>query len=187
MIRQLYKKILSERTRIEILFLWFQIRGFFLRGSNYYCVCCDSWYQKFLPYGNIQRENAVCPSCHSLERTRVLMFYLRNCTTIFRGGYKILHFAPERAIEKRLKKIRNIYLTADINPLYADHIVDITSIPYPENYFDYIICSHVLGHVPDEERAIDEMYRVLKPGGTAIILTPLDLNSLLHYNRERHL
>ena len=166
--------IVPERTRINILFSWFRLHGFLLRGTNYYCICCNAWYQKFLSYGNIPRKNAMCPYCHSLERTRLLMYYLIKKTTIFNGECKILHFAPEKAIERNLKNLKNEYITADINPAYADHVIDITNIPYPDNYFDYILCSHVLGHVYNEKKAIDEIYRVTKPEGNAIILTPLD-------------
>jgi len=102
------------------------------------------------------------------------MYYLKRETDIFRGGRKILHFAPEKGIEDNLKRTGNFYITGDINPALADHKIDITDIPYKDNYFDYVICSHVLGHVQDEEKAIDEIYRVLGHGGTAVIMTPVD-------------
>jgi SAM-dependent methyltransferase len=173
-LKTIYKKNISERTRLNVLFSWFKVRGFLLRGTKYFCICCNGTYQKFLSHGNIPRKLAVCPNCHSLERTRVLMYYLLRETDIFKGGKKILHFAPEYGIEKNLKKTGNYYITGDINPAYANHVVDITDIPYKDNYFDYILCSHVLGHVADEVKAIDEMYRVLANGGTAIVLTPVD-------------
>jgi len=39
--------------------------------------------------------------------------------------------------------------------------------------FDFIICSHILEHVPSPEKALEEMHRILKPGGNAIIMVPL--------------
>jgi len=76
-----------------------------------------------------------------------------------------------------LKNIKNIvYIDADINKALARNVIDITNIPYPENYFDYIICSHVLGHVPNEQLAIEELHRVLKHDGKALILTLLGDN-----------
>jgi len=173
-IKKIYKQLVPERTRLNVLYLWFKIRGFMLRGTRYYCICCNGTYQKFLDYGNIRRKNVLCPYCHSLERTRVLMYYLQRETDVFNGGSKILHFAPERGIENHLKKAVENYITGDINPALADHKIDITDIPYKDNYFDYVICSHVLGHVADEAKAIDEIYRVLDHGGTAIIMTPVD-------------
>ena len=39
---------------------------------------------------------------------------------------------------------------------------------------DVIICNHVMEHIPDEHKALSEMYRVLKKGGVAVINVPLD-------------
>ena len=50
--------------------------------------------------------------------------------------------------------------------------VDITAIQYSNNYFDIIICNHVLEHVLEYEKAIKEIFRVLKKGGIAIVQTP---------------
>jgi len=50
---------------------------------------------------------------------------------------------------------------------------DITHIPFPEASFDWVYCSHVLEHVPEDRRALSELLRVLKPGGQAVILVPL--------------
>jgi SAM-dependent methyltransferase len=38
--------------------------------------------------------------------------------------------------------------------------------------FDFVWCSHVLEHVPDTKRALDEIWRVLKPGGTLFLIVP---------------
>jgi SAM-dependent methyltransferase len=172
--KNMIRKVISEKNRLKLFYLFFKVRSVFYRGSVYYCNCCNKSFRKFINHGNIPRENAACPYCGSLERTRLLLLYLLNETDIFEPGKKILHFAPEKMLEKKFKKIKNEYVPADINPAYADVVIDITNIPYPENTFDYIICSHVLGHVPDESKAIDEMYRVLKPGGRAFILTVIN-------------
>ncbi|MFN0048921.1 MAG: class I SAM-dependent methyltransferase [Cytophagales bacterium] len=73
-------------------------------------------------------------------------------------------------------KSRITYIDGDINPALARNVVDITQIQYPNDYFDFIICSHVLGHIPDEKKAIQELYRVLKTDGIALIMTLLDTN-----------
>jgi len=175
MIKKLYKKIFSERQRNNFRYAYYKFIGLFYRGNAYYCVCCDTSFRRFLPYGNQTRWNALCPSCHSLERTRVLMYYLQNEVHLFTKPLKVLHFAPEKAIEKKIKAYKKTdYLTADINPNLADHVVDITAIPFAAESFDLVICSHVLGHIPDEVKAIDELYRVLKPTGEAIIMTVID-------------
>jgi ubiquinone/menaquinone biosynthesis C-methylase UbiE len=50
--------------------------------------------------------------------------------------------------------------------------VDITAVDFPHEYFDLLIANHVLEHVPDDRRAMSEIFRVLKPGGRAVLQTP---------------
>jgi SAM-dependent methyltransferase len=47
------------------------------------------------------------------------------------------------------------------------------SIP-PETY-DFFICSHVLEHVTDDKKALSELFRVLKTGGSGILMVPINL------------
>ena len=51
-------------------------------------------------------------------------------------------------------------------------IGDVTMLRFPAESFDKILCSEVIEHVPDLERAISEMYRVLKPGGYLVVSSP---------------
>ena len=177
MVKDLVKAILPEKTRLNIRYSLSKLSSLFYRGNKLYCICCDKSFRKFLPHGNIPRENARCPYCRSLERTRILMYYLQNEMNIFGTKQTILHFAPEKAIENRLKLYNKLeYITADINPTLADAVIDIQNIPFDDKKCDLVICSHVLGHVPDESKAIDEIYRVLKVGGQALILTVIDPN-----------
>ncbi len=174
--RNLVRKLVPEKLRIRLIMLKMQLKSLAYTGDTFYCNCCRKTFSRFLPYGNIPRENACCPWCHSLERTRVLQAYLERETDLFRRERKVLHFAPEWIIRKRFRQSagRRGYYSADINPALADHVADIMQIPFPDETFDYIICSHVLGHVPDEKKAVSEMYRVLKPGGEALVMTVID-------------
>jgi ubiquinone/menaquinone biosynthesis C-methylase UbiE len=45
---------------------------------------------------------------------------------------------------------------------------DICDLPFEDNQYDVILCNHVLEHIPDDTKAMQELYRVLKPGGMAI-------------------
>ena len=60
-----------------------------------------------------------------------------------------------------------------------DLVSDITEIPEPDNSFDAILCSEVLEHVPEPTQALDEFYRLLKPGGKLILTAPFA--SLVHF------
>jgi SAM-dependent methyltransferase len=140
-----------------------------------YCPCCNSSSARFLPFGVIPRPNAMCPSCHSLERHRALWLYLHEKTNLFSEKLAVLHFAPEEAFRGALSALPNLkYFTADIDASQAMLAVDITDIPFEADRFDVILCNHVLEHVPNDRQAMAELYRVLKPGGWAILQSPVD-------------
>jgi len=86
----------------------------------------------------------------------------------------VLHFAPEEHIKARIEKHNpGIYVKGDLYPPSPDiQRIDITDIPYPDASFDVVFCSHVLEHIPDDEKALRELFRVLKPGGWAVLQTP---------------
>lgn len=44
-------------------------------------------------------------------------------------------------------------------------VASVLDIPFPANYFDYVISSGVIHHTPDPRQAFGELVRVLKPGG----------------------
>lgn len=154
-------------------------------GHQYYCPVCDAHTRKQKPLGldlPVIREKqiigggyrmALCPVCNSSDRIRLLFLFLKLKTTLFREPTKLLHFAPEPALQKLFEKKENIqYLTAD---LYQENVmekIDITQIPYSDNTFDAILCNHVLEHIPDDGLAMRELFRVLKPGGFAILQVP---------------
>ncbi len=54
------------------------------------------------------------------------------------------------------------------------HLVesDAAKLPFQGNYFDSVIASEILEHIPDDGKALVEIYRVLKPGGKAVITVP---------------
>lgn len=176
MIKQLYKKLISTSKRNQIHDSIRKLRGLFLIGTQFYCVCCEKSFRKFLSKGNTLelRKNAVCPNCGSLERTRLLYLYLKNETQIFHSQPFILHIAPEQTLKNKFLLNPNYY-DADINPDLATHQLDITQTNFSDQTFDFIICSHVLGHIKNEKKAIDELYRILKFGGTLFTLTLIDL------------
>jgi ubiquinone/menaquinone biosynthesis C-methylase UbiE len=85
----------------------------------------------------------------------------------------VLHFAPEKLIQAKLRVLPNLeYVSADLTSPLADRTVDITDIPFPDNTFDIIFCSHVLHYIVDDRQAMRELYRVLRPGGWTLLLVP---------------
>jgi len=150
--------------------------AFFLRGNTYTDPIDGKSYRRFLPYGYSKvRENVLAPGTLSLERHRLFWLYLKNETTFFSAPLRVLHFAPEQAFVQKFKKQKNLsYTTTDLNSPIADVKADICDLPFKDNSFDFIICNHVLEHIPDDTKAMQELYRVLAPKGTAIVQVPYD-------------
>jgi SAM-dependent methyltransferase len=152
--------------------------AFLLKGNNYTDPIDGRSFKSFLPYGyGKQRNNVLSPSTLSLERHRLLWLYLKNETDFFTKQQKVLHFAPEQAFYKRFRKMKNLdYTTTDLKSPLADVKADICDLPFQDNAFDVIFCNHVLEHIPDDTKAMQELFRVLKPNGMAILQIPQDLS-----------
>ena len=179
--RLLFKIILNTVPRPFLIRLSYTIRPFltfFLKGNTFTDPIDGKSFKTFLPYGyGKQRNNALSPSTLSLERHRLLWLYLKNETDFFTANHKVLHFAPEQAFYKCFRNMKNLdYVTTDLNSPLADVKADICNLPFKENEFDIIFCNHVLEHIPDDTKAMQELYRVLKPGGFGVFQIPQDLN-----------
>lgn len=113
-----------------------------------------------------------------------------------RDAGRLLHVAPERCFLKRFEKLPALdYVTADLESPLAKVKMDIQRIPFPDGEFDVIFCNHILEHVDDDRRAMREMYRVMRPGGWGIMLSPVNTERETTYEdpsitdpaeRERH-
>ncbi len=159
-----------------------------LKGNYVFCPCCKNNLVTFFPYGTVARSNAYCPICSSLERHRLTWLFLEKNNLLSaqnkkEGKLKVLHVAPELALFRNLldlsKKNKIDYIPCDKfeegyhYPKITKNY-DLTALPEADNSFDLVLCSHVLEHIPDDKKALQEIYRVLKPSGKAILLVPLD-------------
>ena len=179
--KKLFKLILNIIPRpllIRLSYAIHPILAFFLKGTNFTDPIDGKNFKSFLPYGyGIQRNNALSPSTLSLERHRLLWIYLKNETKFFSENLKVLHFAPEQCFFKRFKNLKNLdYTTTDLLSPIADVKADICNLPFKDNTYDIILCNHVLEHIPNDTKAMQELYRVLKVGGMGIFQIPQDLN-----------
>ena len=154
------------------------ILAFFLKGDKFTDPIDGKSFKMFLPYGyGNQRNNVLSPSTLSLERHRLLWLYLNNETDFFTAKKKVLHFAPEQAFYKLFRNQKNLeYTTTDLLSPLADVKADICNLPFEDNAYDVILCNHVLEHIPDDTKAMKEIFRVLKTYGMAILQIPQDLN-----------
>jgi SAM-dependent methyltransferase len=141
-----------------------------LRGDAVQCPCCQRTFARFADDRN--RPDAVCPRCGSHERHRLLRLWLER-----RGELagRVLHFAPEYCLEGWLRRRPGLdYVTSDFAGGGADLRLDMTAIDLPDASVDVVIASHVLEHVADDRAALTELCRVLRPGGRAIVMVPVD-------------
>lgn len=187
-IKKIIKRIIPYHVYVTIQDSVNSIRARKYKGNKYLCPICEGKFSKFLPSGlsyevikekNIigagYRENAVCPRCLSYDRERLIYLYLKNEKEfIFKSDIKMLHVAPEKTLRKIFLEHKNIdYLSADLTHPSAKVKMDITNIHLENDTFNVIICNHVLEHIPDDKKAMSELYRVLKTGGFAILQVPL--------------
>ena len=159
------------------LSIWFRpLIKLYFKGNRFTDPIDGSSYRKFLPYGyqNL-RQNALCPGTLSLERHRLLWLYLDRKTNFLTDAIRVLHVAPEQVFYRKFKSFSHWdYTTTDLHSPLADVKADICALPFEGNTYDFILCNHVLEHIPDDLKAMEELYRVLKPGGTAILQVPLE-------------
>lgn len=165
-------------------------------GTTYHCPMCGYDSKELFPIGRdlpvleekdvvgSQRRAAGCHSCSSTDRERLVYIFLKEKLNIFENkGLRILHFAPEKALTKALADSNfEAYICGDLfteGYFYPGHVqnMNVLDIPFKDEHFDLIICNHLLEHVPADIDAMKELFRVLKPSGSAILQVPLSLNS----------
>ena len=175
---KLFLNIFSRSFLLRISFFVKPILKILMYGNKYTDPIDGKNFRAFLPYGyNKIRNNVLSPSTYSLERHRLLWLYLKNETSFFKAKLKVLHFAPESALMNQFKKLKNLsYDTVDLNSPIADIKADICDLPFLDNSYDFILCNHVLEHVIDDDKAMRELYRVLKKNGLGIFQVPIDYN-----------
>ena len=158
--------------------------------AQYNCPLCGGKFDQFIPwddkydhpryvYEMYNKYTAICPHCHSSDRERFYRLYLERVAGLTDGaGRDILHIAPEMQLRHWLKDLSGVrYLCGDLFPKDSETLrVDVTDILFENESFDIILCSHVLEHVPEDRLAMRELYRVLKPGGFAIVNVPIVMN-----------
>lgn len=166
-------------------------------GSEYRCPVCGVGLRAFRPMWKsywrdaakfapihpastmetLNLEHFTCPRCDAFDRDRLTAIYL---DAVFRNfdrsrTYRLLEFAPGNALHRKCKSYPFIaYRSADLSRKTVDERVDLTNmVTYPDRSLDIILCSHILEHIPQDQKAMREIARVLKPNGFAIVLVPL--------------
>lgn len=143
------------------------------RGDRVQCPVCGSRFSQFMWDWN--RPAAICWRCGSQERHRALWIWLNGGRSPFPFARDLLHFSPEHCLEGRLRELVGPgYRSSELEPGRADLALDLTALDLPDESFDAVIASHVLEHVADDAAAMRELWRVLRPGGVAVVMVPID-------------
>jgi SAM-dependent methyltransferase len=139
-------------------------------GDAVECSCCGSTFRQFEP---LKLPNRRCWTCGSLERHRGIALWLNENPGMLTADSSVLHVAPERALRDRIETSVGEYVSGDLERKYGPERIDVTQLAQTDESLDAVICSHVLEHVPEDRKALGEIRRVLKPGGWAILNTPI--------------
>jgi len=145
--------------------------------KKYYCPICGRK-RIFLPFGIFLRQNASCAACGALERHRFAYHVYQNEFLSTQSPVKILHIAPEKSLSRAIMNNTNIqYYPIDLNPKGYNFVncqkEDVTNLSFEDNYFDFILCNHVMEHIVDEKKFLSETMRVLKNGAKFILTIPI--------------
>lgn len=165
-----------------------------LRAARTYCPVCDTFdvvfnglpdfYRQqaqangFVHFGHGEmtaHETYSCAICGASDRERLYAYWLRRELDRGTVAGAAIHFAPEQALSKFIKAqgLFDEYRTADLHMAGVDCQVDLMSLPFEDNCFDFFVCSHVLEHVQDDDRALKELLRITKAGGRGILMAPI--------------
>lgn len=170
-----------RKLRNGIRLLVFKFRN--SKKTKFECPICGYTgpFKDLAPITGVRRH-AQCPCCNALERHRLQFIVVSD---ILRGvdtaNSKMLHFAPEKFLRDFFCRRFGKYETADLFMEDVDHTVDLQQLPFADQTFDFVFASHVLEHIPDDERAISEIRRILKPNGIAILPVPVVGDKTVEY------
>jgi hypothetical protein len=166
------------RRRLRTAFPWLlPIRhwGFAVR-----CPCCGGRFRGFLPFTGIAEviPGVECPACGAHHRHRLLALYFAHHPELLRSNerLRLLHVAPELPIIDLLRRCAPAlaYVSTGFDGRNADLRASLTELPFRSNSLDCVLAIHVLEHIEDDAAAMQEILRVLAPGGWAILQVPLD-------------
>jgi len=178
------------RLRQLILQLQLQYRYRSHKGSGFCCNHCGARYAAFAPWYPSKEDSpalqkhqviagygdqCICPACLSTSRERLVLGMLEQDKQW--SGKRVLHIAPEKRIYGRLIK-EAVVTTADAEPGFYQFIdpkikqENLCSLSFESSSFELVIANHVLEHIVDDRAAMREVFRVLVPGGRAMLQVP---------------
>lgn len=177
---------IGNAIQTEAVTFSLSIRDLLLPQSAVKCNICGWEGGSFYPNvgSGYHERNTACPGCHCQDRHRSLVEVLAQATSIFDGKHRIVEVAPMRNLQRFFLLQGCNYTSFDLER-FAMEKGDITAMRYEDDSLDYFLALHVLEHIPDEQKALQEIRRVLRPGGTAILQVPVFNDVLETYEYEQ--
>jgi hypothetical protein len=120
-------------------------------------------------------ELSTCPACGANGRDRFLHWCFHERVDI-NAGLRIIECSPRMGEGYRAAMATwFFYRTSDYDMRQHKGNVqlDLQAIDLPDDCLDVMLCAHVLEHVPDTDKALDELHRVLAPGGHLLLQVPV--------------
>lgn len=121
----------------------------------------------------------LCAYCHASDRERLYALYIERALRRYQPqqSLRMLDIGPAPRLGTFIDAYAQIQrVTSDLYAEGVDYRLDITDMhAFDDNSFDLLLCSHVLEHIPDDRKALRELYRVLKRGGWGIVMVPICL------------
>ena len=163
-----------------------QLAPLIYAGSGANCPICDRSFRKFRHAGRNahRRPNAVCPQCAGRERDRLMYVFLQRSAKLLNQPKTLLHIAPESCLVAPLKRlVAARYVTGDLFRADVDLRFDIEHLPFRNDSFDAVYCSHVLQAVCNDDVALREIHRVMTPRAWAILNVPARGEKTIDYRQ----
>ncbi len=186
---------LANRTKAAIPLRWKQaLLKLRPPAKPFVCPVCDSKLARFERLADyylheLDRHQSIhsifmaetanvlqyeCRACHASDRDRLYALYIKQR---YQPGKKLVEFAPMPALSRFINGLPLVeYRSADLQDPRADDKVDLTAIPYADASIDVFVASHILEHIPDDRKAMRELFRILRPGGWGIAMVPIQLD-----------
>lgn len=159
-------------------------RGLLWRGRRYRCPVCGLGVRDFVRGGGSlrRRPRGYCPGCNAKARHRRVWLHVEAHTDWLQVPTRLLHVAPEHGPARRLRRSGTVdYESVDIaSGPDVTTVASLTDLPHDDASFRGILCIHVLEHLDDDRAAMAEMYRVLMPGGIAVVNVPTDMDRVTY-------
>jgi SAM-dependent methyltransferase len=182
--KRLIKRIRKFKPPLAVLEMSLALRAIPFLGSKYVCPCCG-WKLRAFTAGGVslnERELSYCPRCNSKARHRRIWLFLEERTNLFSDRLRLFEVAPKFSFARRFRKMSNLYYVAGDLQRHPETTLrmDVTAAPISSNSFDALICVHVLEEVMPDRLAMGEIFRLLKPGGWAVVTVPTNMNALTY-------